>query len=118
MSLASSLSRLLVSTPDQPALQIGSETYTWADLGRQVAGALDYLDGLDLSPEQVLASKTEDPFHRVVWMLAASWAGYSWFLSSASNAKETQNLVVVEDDQNVFFQADGVVHCFKHNAGR
>ena len=98
MSLATSLSRLLVSAPDQPALQLGPETYTWADLGRQVAGALDYLDDLDLSPEQVLASNTEDPFHRVVWMLAASWAGYSWFLSSASNAKETQNLVVVEDD--------------------
>ena len=65
MSLASSLSRLLVSTPDQPALQIGSETYTWADLGRQVAGALDYLDGLDLSPEQVLASKTKT--HSIEW---------------------------------------------------
>ena len=98
MSLAASLSRLLLSAPEQIALQIGADTYTWADLGHHVAGAVDYLEDLDLSPEQALASKTEDPFRRVVWMLAASWGGYSWFLGSASNATGTQNLVIVEDD--------------------
>ena len=39
MSLAASLSRLLLSAPEQIALQIGADTYTWADLGHHVAGA-------------------------------------------------------------------------------
>ena len=97
MSLATSFMNQHRRQPETTCLVIGDEYYTWAQVSEWVLAAVAHLEELSLDDTTVLGCKSEDVLDRIVWMVAASWAGYTWSLSRAVSLDDPQSVHWVED---------------------
>ena len=93
MSLATAFHKQLKLRPSQPSLRFGGQVYTWIQVAERLKGAVAHIRSLELGDRTTLATATDDPFTRVLWMLAGSWCGHVWLLSGKQVGEEPSNVV-------------------------